>query len=119
MAEKFDKLFVMNQHISLVVPIVPPRSNPRLLVQQGLFLCPSIVEGGIERNLMSYNDDTQNMDKHVFKIIVDGHIRTEVLSELRLMNISRASLFPELEGYASSLCHELEYRSADELKRSR
>lgn len=119
MAENFDKLFVVNQQTPLVMPIVPPRSNPRLLVQQGLFLCPSIVEGGIEKNLISYNDDTQNMDKHVFKIMIKGNIRTQVLSELWLMNINRASLFPELQGYASSLGHELEYRSDDEIRRLR
>ena len=57
------------------------------------------------------------MDAHVFKIVVDVRIRTELLSELRLMNISRATLFPDLEGYASSLGHELEYRSSDEIGR--
>jgi hypothetical protein len=118
MAKNFDKIFV-NYQKSLVLPIVPPRSNPRLLVQQGLFLCPSIAEGGIEKNLASYNNDTQDMNKHVFKIIIAKQIRIAVLSELRLMNISRASLFPDLQGYASSLAHELEYRSSDEIERSR
>lgn len=115
MANNFDVLFVTDQHTPLVLPVVPCRLNLRLLVQQGFFLCPSIVEGGIEKNLISYNDDTQNMDTHIFTIIIKWNIRTEVLSELRLMNISRASLFPELQGYASSLGHELEYRSADEI----
>ena len=105
--------------VPLVLPIVPPRSNPRLLAQQGLFLCPSIAEAGFEKNLASYGDDTQDMADHVFKIIVEGRIRTELLSEFRLMNISRATLFPDLQGYAQSLAHELEYRSADEIRRSR
>ncbi len=118
MAKNFDTLSVKYQK-PLILPIVPSRSNPRLLVQQGLFLCPSIAEGGLEKNLLSYNDDTQDMDQHVCKIIIEGRIRTEVLSELRLMNISRASLFPDLQGYASSLSHELEYRSSDEIKRLR
>lgn len=118
MADNFDKIFV-NYQKSLVLPIVPPRSNPRLLVQQGLFLCPSIAEGGIGKNLASYNNDTQDMNKHVFKIIIEERIRTKVLFELRLMNISRASLFPDLQGYASSLAHELEYKSSDEIELSR
>ncbi len=116
-AEKFDKLLVQNRK-PLVLPVVPPRSNPRLLVQQGLFLCPSLAESSFEENLRSYKD-ARDMNDHVYKIVIPGRIRTEVLSELRLMNISRANLFPGLEGYASSLAHELEYRSSDEIKRLR
>ena len=107
----------MGNQKRLVLPIVPPRSNPRLLAQQGLFLCPSKVKAGFERNLASYSD--YNMAEHVFKIIVEGRIRTELLSELRLMNISQATLFPELQGYAKSLAHELEYGSSDQIKRVR
>ena len=99
-ARNFDELFVNNQ-ARLVLPIVPRRSNPRLLAQQGLFLCPSVAEAGFDKNLESYRDDTQDMADHVFKIIVEARIRTELPSELRLMNISRATLFPELEGYCA------------------
>ncbi|MGA8573489.1 MAG: FRG domain-containing protein [Desulfobaccales bacterium] len=116
MAKHFDEIFVSQK--SLLLPIVPPRSNPRLLVQQGIFLCPGIGEDGIEKSLASYKNDTNDMNEHVLKIIIEKRIRTEVLFELRLMNISRASLFPDLQGYASSLAHELEYKSSDEIKRS-
>jgi hypothetical protein len=115
----FDSLFVRNHNIPLVLPIEPPRSNPRLLAQQGLFLCPSIAEAGFEKNLATYSDCTQDMDQHIIKILVEGRIRTELLSEFRLMNISRATLFPDLQGYAQSLAYELEFRSSDEIKRSR
>ena len=40
-------------------------------------------------------------------------------SELHYMNISQASLFPSLEGFATSLAHELVYKSSDEIERSR
>ncbi len=113
-----NTLFV-NCEIPLLLPIVPSRSNARLLVQQGLFLCPSIIDGSIEQSFASYNRDTLNMDEHVIKIVIDGRIRLQILSELNLMNISRTSLFPDLEGYASSLGHELEYRSLDEMMRLR
>jgi hypothetical protein len=118
MAKNFDEIF-KKHHTSLVLPITPIRLNRRLLVQQGLFLCPGIAEGGIEKNLLSYNDGTQDMHDHVLKIIIEKRIRTAVLFELSLMNISGASLFQDLEGYASSLGLELEYRSTDEMKRSR
>ncbi len=115
MAKKFDTLLVKYRK-PLVLPVVPPRSNPRLLVQQGLFLCSSLVEGDFQDNLKSYQGN-KDMYKHVYKIIIEGRIRTEVLSELRLMNISRASLFPGLEGYAASLAHEIEYRASEEIER--
>jgi hypothetical protein len=118
MGKNFDALFV-NNRVRLVLPIMPPRSNPRLLAQQGLFLCPSVAEAGFEKNLSGCSEDTTDMAGHVLKIIVDGRIRKGLMSEFRLMNISRATLFPDLQGYAQSLAHELVYRSADEINRLR
>jgi hypothetical protein len=117
-AENFDDLFA-HRGKPLVLPVVPPRSNPRLLVQQGLFLCPGVADIGFEENLASYRHDAPNMSEHAFKIIIEGRIRTDVLFELRLMNISQASLFPGLQGYATSLANELEFRSSDEITRLR
>ena len=119
LTKNFKSFFVKNDHTHLVLPIEPPRSNPRLLAQQGLFLCPSIAEAGFEKNLALYSDCTQNMAEHVLKVIVEGRTRTELLAEFRLMNISRATLFPDLQGYAESLAHELQYRSSDEIRRFR
>ena len=112
----FDKLFVSNRR-SVSLPVMPPRSNPRLLVQQGLFLCPGPVEESFKDILSSYKDpkDSKDMQNHVHKILIDGDIRQDVLSELHSMNISRASLFPDLEGFATSLNHEIYHKSADEI----
>ncbi len=118
LSQNFNRLFVCNPW-HLVLPIGPSRSNPRLLAQQGLFLCPSIAEAGFRKNLASYRDYTQDMADHVFKIIVEARTRINLLSELHLMNISRATLFPGLPGYAKSLAHEVEFRSADEIRRFR
>ena len=67
LADNFNELFVNNQ--KMVLPVVPPRSNLRLLAQQGLFLCPGVAEAGFEENLVSFNDDTQDMAGHAFKIL--------------------------------------------------
>ncbi len=114
LANNFRNLF--ESHERLVLPVVPPRSNFRLLAQQGVFLCPGI-KAGFEANFEAYSDDA--MTDHVFKIIIERRIRTELLSELRLMNISRATLFPDLQGYAQSLAHDLQYRALDEIEWSR
>jgi hypothetical protein len=100
----------------VILPIVPPRSNARLIAQQGLFLCPSAVKKSFEGILSSYNDDSKEMQEHVNKIVIDSGIRHEVLSELHFMNISRATLFSGLEGFATSLKHEIYYKSSDEIR---
>jgi hypothetical protein len=114
-ANNFEELFVQNQQ-PLVLPVTPFRLNRRLVPQQGLFLCPSLARLSFEENLASYGDDSA---EHVLKIVVQAGLRTELLSELRLMNVSLATLFPDLQGYAKSLAHELEYRSPDEIERLR
>jgi hypothetical protein len=43
------------------------------------------------------------MSKAVVKIEVPGSNKKSVLRELQLMNLHRASLFPDLDGYALSL----------------
>lgn len=121
MSDNFHCLFMRNSE-PMILPIVPSKSNARILVQQGLFLCPSAVDRSFEENLSSYSyskNDIADMQDHVHKIVIKSLVRREVLSELHYMNISQASLFPSLEGFATSLTHELMYKSSDEIKRSR
>ncbi|MGA9109157.1 MAG: FRG domain-containing protein [Smithella sp.] len=116
-AKHFDRLFV-NNSVPMILPIEPPRSNPRLLVQQGLFLCPGALDRSFDENLSSYANDIniKNMQQYVHKIKIEGRIFAEAMSELHYMNISRASLFPDLEGFGTSLAHKLEHKSSDEIK---
>ena len=107
--------FYDNDSASAILPIFTPRLNVRLLVQQGLFLCPSATKETFEEILSSYKNDTKSMEKHVHKIVIEGRLRHEVLAELHSMNISRTSLFPGLEGFATSLKHEMYYKSSSEL----
>jgi hypothetical protein len=113
----FRKIFVNNRR-PIILPVIPARSNPRLLVQQGLFLCSGPVKETFENILLSYKD-SKGMKKHVHKILINEQIRNEVLSELNFMNISRGSLFPDLEGFATSLNHKIYYKSSDETRKLR
>jgi hypothetical protein len=117
-AKHFDSLFV-NNSVPMILPIEPPRSNARLLVQQGLFLCPAALDRSFDKNLSSYKDDKVNMQEYVHKIKIEGRIFAEAMSELSYMNISRASLFPDLEGFGTSLAHKLEDKSSDEIEKLR
>lgn len=114
--KNFKKIFY-NDSMSVILPVVPLKSNQRLLVQQGLFLCSSAaLKGSFKNNMLSYKKNAEDMQENVYKIIIDNRIRTEVLYELNFMNINRASLFPGLEGFAKSLKHEISYKLPDEIK---
>ncbi len=115
--EEFKNIFLKDS-VSVILPIVPLRSNQRLLVQQGLFLCSGAAQKGFfEKNLLSYKKNVKDMQKNIHKIIIDiSPIRHHVLSELNFMNINRASLFPGLEGFATSLKHEIYCKSPLEIE---
>jgi hypothetical protein len=117
-ARYFDSLFV-NNSVPMLLPIEPPRSNLRLLVQQGLFLCPAALDKSFKENLSSYKDDRAKMQEHVHRIKIESRIFAEAISELSYMNISRASLFPDLEGFGTSLGHKLEHKSPNEIEQLR
>ncbi len=81
----------------------PIQHNTRLIIQQGIFLCPGDISSPLIENLQSmkyYNDE-----KHILKLILDfDHSeRISALKELHRMNITRASLFPGLDGYSQSM----------------
>jgi hypothetical protein len=107
LADYFDQVFVYHS-IPMVVPVEPPRANERLLVQQGLFLCPGAVEKGFEWNLLSHSKMPEEAARHIIRIELATELRKAGLYELHLMNISRASLFHGLDGYARSLGHKVE-----------
>jgi len=108
-SKNFDIIFMKNT-TPFVLPIEPLRANARLLIQQGLFLCPGAVNKGFEKNLL-FDGDQKRMQDNVHKIIIENPIREEALSELDLMNINRATLYPDLQGFATSLALKLEWMS--------
>jgi len=83
----------------MVLPFTPKRLSERLSVQQGSFLVPRSVDMSFMDNLKALGSPKA----HVTKILISAEQRGRALAEMRLMNITRASLFPGLEGYAQSL----------------
>jgi hypothetical protein len=51
----------------------------------------------------------QEISRAVIKIEMPSNLHKEVLRDLQRMNLNRASLFPDLDGYAASL--RLRYNS--------
>jgi len=103
--------------------------NERLVAQQGLFLFSLNMELTLEENLYGmfgvdasevYRDNlvawfTNPLSAKllrrlqrtpIIKIVVPSEERVRILRDLRRMNISHASLFPGLDGYARGLNHE-------------
>ena len=104
--------------------------NERLIVQQGLFLFSLNMQHTLEQNLYGmfgvdaadvYPDSLVGWFRNPFakallprlqrtpviKIVIPSEERARVLTDLKRMNITYASLFPGVEGFARGLNHEL------------
>lgn len=90
---------------AIVLRINPFFLHERLTVQQGCFLIPGNASVPFYENLIKFADRKDNLKEHLYKIIIPGddQSRAKGLEALFRMNISRASLFPGLDGYARSL----------------
>ena len=96
----FKKVFLKDPKIPpMVFPICSKRKNERLTVQQGLFLCP----GGANESFEEQLENLEGAYSNAKKIIFSNKFRKKVIEDLRLMNITSASLFPGLEGFAKSV----------------
>lgn len=98
----FEDLFMSNsQGRSFVAPLTPFRANERLTIQKGTFLVPSNLSKGFEDNLsdMTGHDDSSNIKK----LVIPKAQRRIAIESLYYMNISRATLFPGIDGFSSSL----------------
>jgi hypothetical protein len=80
--------------------------NRRLIAQSGTFLMPSVLSSSLEELLVSY-------PRHrtlAAKIVLDtARVRADAMRSLYTMNISQATLFPDLDGLARSMRFEFEY----------
>lgn len=84
----------------------PKVMNQRLIAQSGSFIVPGVLDSPIEEILNGYPDPKSCL----IKIEIDtGSVRKEAMRRLYSMNITNASLFPDLDGLARSLTYELEY----------
>src|ERR1700733_6211563 len=94
-------LHVMDNPTKSIWAINAFQLNERLSIQRGLFLCPGDVTTSFEDNLRAGGPSPENLA--CFEISTEPKARREMLSALHRMNINNASLFPGLDGFASSL----------------
>lgn len=101
----FEKIFFANRH-SLVFPVEPFRMNRRYSLQQSIFVSTGNSYEPFMQQLLFLQDE---IGKSVLKMTLPAGLQKEVLRDLQRMNLNRASLFPDLDGYAASL--KLRYNS--------
>lgn len=107
----------------IVFIVEPFQQHERISIQQGLFLFPGNIEKPFEQNLCSvfgfnFKDLSTNnavdvkfsdigklnfSEASIIKIIVPAILHSKALSELYDMNVTAATLFPGLDGFARSL----------------
>ena len=98
--ENFMKHFLNpDSPASFVAALNAERMNERLTIQQGVFLCPGNIGQSFEKNLISM----QPRKGSIVKFVIPHSERNKALTELKHMNISNATLFPDLGGFAESL----------------
>ena len=100
----FDKLFLRqgDRPPIIVAPVEPFHASERMTVQQGLFLCSSSLSLSFEQSLAWLLGRDEGEAKLIrFKIM--PQVRAPLLTELDRMNVTEATLFPGLDGFARSL----------------
>lgn len=95
----FEVLFYQNNK-NLVFPVEPFRMNRRYSLQQSIFVSTGTSVTPFMKQLQFLGDD---LPKAVVKLEIPATEKRLALRELQMMNMHRASLFPDLDGYALSL----------------
>lgn len=95
----FQVLFYQNNK-NLVFPVEPFRINRRYSLQQSIFVSTGTSAAPFMQQLNFLGPD---LPKTVVKIEIPATEKKEALRALLMMNLHRASLFPDLDGYALSL----------------
>lgn len=95
-----QSLFMEKPYVSAAWPMNPFRLNERLRVQQGVFL----IHGDIARPFIdNLNALSKRTTDKIVRIVIPESLRQQALQNLWSMDISRAALFPGLDGFAKSL----------------
>jgi hypothetical protein len=82
----------------------PHTMNRRLIAQSGTFAVPGAIDEPVEGILG--DSESENV---LAKIILKNAVRETGMRELYRMNITFATLFPDLDGLAKSMGYELEF----------
>lgn len=82
----------------------PSEMDSRLMAQSGLFVVPGVLDRPIDLILEAYGAPQELL----YKFVLPLSAREEAMRSLYRMNVTYATLFPDLDGLARSLGYELE-----------
>jgi hypothetical protein len=82
----------------------PTRMDRRLVAQSGTFVVPGLIDKSLDQILDRYS----SKEPLISKIILPQAMREEAMRALYRMNVTNATLFPDLDGLARSIAFELE-----------
>lgn len=114
LAAMIPRRALSNAPPDLVGLFEPAKLSPRMAAQQGVFVWPATVKSTFMANLEGLGE----LPDGVRVLVIPSSVRDRALEQLRLMNITRASLFPGLEGFAHSF-RQLPIRESEDSWRSR
>lgn len=99
----FRRLFLGNDK-----PVVwfgePNQLDKRLVAQSGVLMIPGMIDRPLDQLLESYGPPRELVRKFILPVSV----RDEAMRALYRMNLTHATLFPDLEGLSRSIAYELE-----------
>lgn len=105
--ENMAEYFLSGRHC-IVWAGEPYEMNRRLIAQSGTFVVPGVIDRPVEEILARSYPAPERL---LHKITLDPTtVRTEAMRALYRMNITNATLFPDLDGLARSIALELEMR---------
>jgi hypothetical protein len=104
-AAVFDRLYLPNTH-AFVWQGDPFRMPHRVVAQSGTFLVTSHLGLTIDEVLERYPGRDPLLVHFVFDTAA---VRKDAMAALYTMNITQATLFPDLDGLARSMAYEFEY----------
>ena len=107
-AGSFQKHF-LNATVPFIAAGEPYVMNQRLVAQSGTFVTPSVIDRPVEEILANYPSTRTTLVKFVLDT---RNLRDEAMEALYNMNVTHATLFPDLDGLARSMAYELEFHWA-------
>lgn len=101
--------FYLRNEVPFVSSGEPIAMNKRLIAQSGTFVIPGVLDQPVEEILAAYPEPGATVVKFVLRT---EQLRSEAMMALYTMNLTPATLFPDLDGLARSMNYELEFHWA-------
>ncbi len=114
--KKFQEKYVQSneknkEKLNYPVPIIPSHIHDRINVQQSRFtLHPPFPDALGKFALETYiNENDENADSQLHKIVIPHKRRNDILTTLRLLGISEEQISPDLDGISTEIRNRISH----------